>query len=432
MRTPTSWLKKMNVVQVSVDSLTPAKYNPRKIQPQDFAQIKRSLEEFGFVQPLVVNKATGREGIIIGGHQRFQAAKEIGMKEVPVYYVDIPEEEKEKELNIRLNRNQGEFDNEILKTFQEDMLLDIGFKPVELDDIYGAREVSDIEEDEIPEEPEIPRAKPGYIYTLGNHRLMCGDSTSPHDVRALIGEDQVDMVFTDPPYNVNYAGKGKHTSNVIANDDLSESDFDLFIYKVFENMHAVMKDGAVFYVCSGWSSYPVFNFNLIKNGFYRAGVIIWVKNQAPLGWQDYRYKHEWILVGKKKPARVKAVSILYGWKKGSHFFRDTRDEYDVWEVPKKKTKEYRHPTEKPVWLVEKAIANSTQRGALVADFFGGGGSTLVACERLSRKGYALEFDPKYVDVIIKRMCRITKQNEDEVYSQAVRVDGRSETESGDK
>lgn len=418
----------MNIVQVSVDTLTPAKYNPRKIQPQDFSQIKKSLEEFGFVQPLVVNNAPGREGIIIGGHQRFKAAKEMGMKEVPVLYVTIEDEDREKELNIRLNKNQGEFDVDILKTFGEDLLLDIGFKPIELDDIYGAREVSEKEEDEIPEEPEVPRSKPGYIYTLGQngHRLMCGDSTSPNDVRLLIGEEQMDMVFTDPPYNVNYSGKGKNTSNGIANDDLTEEQFDLFSYKVFQNMHAIMRDGAVFYVCSGWSSYPVFNFNLIKNGFYRAGVIIWVKNQAPLGWQDYRYKHEWILVGKKKAARVKAVSILYGWKKGSHFFRDTRDEYDVWEVPRRKTSEYRHPTEKPVWLVEKAIANSTNRGELVADLFGGGGSTMVGCERLNRKAFLMEYDAKYVDVIIKRMCRITGEKEDDIFRNAVRVGSSDE------
>jgi DNA modification methylase len=211
-----------------------------------------------------------------------------------------------------------------------------------------------------------------------------------------------DMLFTDPPYNVDYAGKGKDTSEGIKNDNLSEEEFGIFINKAFENMFEIMREGAVFYICSGWSSYPEFNKQLIAAGFYRAGVIIWVKNNASYGWNDYRYKHEWILVGKRKAVRIKAVSILYGWKRGTHFFRDTRDEYDVWEVPREHAGNYKHPTQKPVWLVEKALANSSERGWIVADLFGGAGCTLIACERLKRRAFVMEYDPKYVDVIIKR------------------------------
>lgn len=172
-------------------------------------------------------------------------------------------------------------------------------------------------------------------------------------------------------------------------------------------MVMVMKPGGVFYICSGWSSYPAFNTALIENGLYRAGVIIWVKNNASYGWNDFRYKHEWIIVGKKKREKVKAVSILYGWKKGSHYFRDTRDEYDVWEVPRKHSANYSHPTEKPIWLIEKALANSSERFSNILDICGGSGSTLIACERLSRKAYVMENDPHYVDVIIKRWEKYT-------------------------
>jgi DNA modification methylase len=217
------------------------------------------------------------------------------------------------------------------------------------------------------------------------------------------------MLFSDPPYNVDYAGTGENTSEGIANDNLSKEDFDKFINQSFANIYEALKVGAVFYVCSGWSSYPTFNEKLIENGFYRAGVIIWVKNNAAMGWNDFRYKHEWILVGKKKEYRVKAVSILYGWKKGSHYFRDTRDEYDVWEVPREHSKEYKHPTQKPVWLIEKALANSSERGGIVLDPFGGSGSTLIACERLKRKAFLMEYDPKYVDVIIERWEKFTNR-----------------------
>lgn len=411
----------MNVQDVEVGKLKKASYNPRKITPEDFEQIKKSIEEFGFVQPLVVNSAAGREGIIIGGHQRFEVAKKMGLETVPVFWVSIPDVEREKELNIRLNKNQAQWDFDMLKNdFGEELLLETGFKPFELDDIFGIKDGHDATEEEIiPEEPAVPRAKAGDLFTLGEHRLLCGDSTSPHDVRRLMGETQADMVFTDPPYNVNYAGKGENTSNGIANDNLTKEDFSIFAGKVFENMHAAMRAGAVFYVCSGWSSYPVFHEHLLQVGFYRAGVIIWVKNNASYGWNDFRYKHEWIVVGKKKAVRVKGVSILYGWKKGSHYFRDTRDEYDVWEVPRKNSAQYRHPTEKPVWLVEKALANSSQRGETILDLFGGSGSTLIACQRLSRKVLLMEYDPKYVDVIIKRYCNFTGVDEEAIYQSAV-------------
>ncbi len=243
---------------------------------------------------------------------------------------------------------------------------------------------------------------------------MCGDSTDRHHIATLFGEEKMEMVFTDPPYNVNYSGRGENTSNVIENDNLTVEIFQKFISKVFENMYAIMAPGAVYYICSGWSLFATFDTELIAQGFYRAGVIIWKKDVASMGWNDFRYKHEWILVGKKKETRIKAVPILYGWKDGSHFFRDTRDEVDVWEVPRKSAVDYKHPTEKPVWLIEKALANSSQRHGNVADLFGGSGSTLIACQRLNRKCFTMEYDPKYIDVIIARWERFTGQRAQKV------------------
>lgn len=388
----------------------PAPYNPRKATEKERQDLTQSLERFDLADPLVIN----RNNRLIGGHFRLNVLKERNIEEVDCR---IPSRElteaEERELNLRLNKNQGSFDLDALSNFDEEMLLDVGFSAQELDNIFDL-EIGKTDPNAIPELPKEPKAKLGHIYRLGEHRLMCGDSTNSEHVAALVRDSQgipapIHMVFTDPPYNVNYKGKGENTSDGIENDHMDPELFQEFVGKVFENMWKVMDPGAVFYICSGWSSYPTFNESLVKTGFYRAGVIIWKKDNASYGWNDYRYKHEWIAVGRKQAERVKAVSMIYGWKKGTHFFRSTRDEYDVWEVPRKHAGNYVHPTEKPVWLIEKALANSSVRHQNVLDLFGGSGSTLIACERLKRHAFLMEFDPKYVDVIITRWELFTGQ-----------------------
>nr|BDD45332.1 adenine methyltransferase [Elusimicrobiota bacterium] len=394
-------MKYYKIHTVKIANLKPSEYNPRRWNQKAICDLTTSIQKFGLVDPIIANSARNRRNIVVGGHFRLQIAKDLGFKEVPVVYVNIPDFNKEKELNIRLNKNSGEWDYDLLANFDEELLLDVGFEPAELDKVFEL-EISNKDPDAIPDVPKKPKAKLGDVYQLGDHRLMCGDSTDLAQVQKLLGKNKTDMLFTDPPYNVNYSGKGKNTSNGIKNDSLSKEEFDEFISKVFANMNELMNEGSVYYVCSGWSSYPVFYENLIKQGFYRAGVIIWVKDNAGMGWNDYRYKHEWILVGKKKKKKVLGVPILYGWKEGSHYFRDSRDECDVWEVPRKNLQDYKHPTEKPVWLIEKALVNSSKRYDKVLDLFGGSGSALIACERLSRQCFIMEYDTKYVDVIIKR------------------------------
>ena len=386
-----------------ITELVLADYNPRTATEKEKQDLTASIDHFSLADPIIIN----RNNRVIGGHFRINILKERGVQEVDVR---VPDRElgleEEKELNLRLNKNTGSWNPDILANFNEEMLFDVGFKAIELDDIFDL-EPSKTNPNTIPAAPVEAKAKQGQIYRLGEHRLMCGDSTKSEHVEALVRDSEgalepIHMVFTDPPYNVNYKGTGENTSNGIENDHMDPGLFQDFIAKVFENMWTVMVPGSVFYICSGWSSYPTFNESLIKAGFYRAGVIIWKKDNASMGWNDYRYKHEWIAVGRKKAERVKAVSMLYGWKKGTHFFRATRDEYDVWEVPRKHSANYLHPTEKPVWLIEKAIANSSERFQNVLDLFGGSGSTLIACERLKRRAYIMEFDPKYIDVIIAR------------------------------
>ena len=398
----------IQIVQVPVQDLKPSEYNPRMASEKEVKELTDSITKFGLVDPIIVNSAKSRKNIVIGGHFRLRVATEMGFTEMPVVYINIPELAREQELNLRLNFNSGSFDYDLLANFDEDMLIDVGFSPMEIDNIFEL-ETGQIPEDEVPPAREKTDKKMGTIWKLGEHRLMFGSGTDSAQVTKLMGDAQADMVFSDPPYNVNYSGKGKDTSEVIKNDNLSEEDFDDFIYKAFEALSIAMREGAVFYICSGWSSYPVFNMNLLKNGFYRDGVIIWVKNNASYGWNDFRYKHELICVGKKKRAKTKGVSILYGWKQGSHYFRDTRDEYDVWEVPREHSAKMVHPTQKPIYLISKALSDSTKRGENVLDPFGGSGSTVIACERLKRKCFTMEFDPVYCQVIINRWEQYTGQ-----------------------
>ena len=397
-------------VKVNPGILIPSEYNPRLANDKEYRDLVESIEKFGCVEPLIVNCAPERMNIVIGGHFRLKVCQDLRIPEIDVRYTNIPDLDSERELNLRLNKNLGRFDLEKLANFEEEMLMKAGWEPKELDMIF---DLADEEEDpDRPEEvntKEPPIAKLGDIYMLGDlHRLMCGDSTDPAQVKALMDGEQADMVFMDPPYNVNYHGIGKNTSEGIKNDNLSEDDFQAFISLAFTNTYEAMRPGAVYYICSGWTSYPLFDRQLRQEGFNRSGVIIWVKESAGLGQNDYRYQHEWIVVGKRKEQRVKGVNMLYGWKDGAHYFRDTRAETDVWEVPRKDKTRYIHPTEKPVWLVERAVMNSTTRYQAVLDLFAGSGSTVMACERLKRKCNAMEFDPKYVDAIISRWEHFTK------------------------
>jgi len=407
VRTPPSGIS-WKTERRKVTELMPAPYNPRHATEKEKQDLATSLERFDLADPLVINL----NNRVIGGHFRLNVLKERGVQEIDVRVPSrLLTEDEEMELNLRLNKNTGSWDFDSLANINEEMLMDVGFAASELDDIFDL-ELGKGDPNALPEAPAEPKAKLGQIYRLGEHRLMCGDSTDSGHVEALVRGSEgivspIHMVFTDPPYNVDYKGKGDKTSEGIANDCMDPALFQEFISKVFENMWKVMDPGAVFYICSGWSSYPTFNESLIKTGFYRAGVIIWKKDNASYGWNDYRYKHEWIAVGRKHTERVKAVSMLYGWKKGPHYFRSTRDEYDVWEVPRKHSANYIHPTEKPVWLIEKALANSSERYQNVLDLFGGSGSTLIACERLKRRAFLMEYDPKFVDTIITRWEQYT-------------------------
>jgi len=398
-------------VKVDPQILIPSEYNPRIASDKEYRDLVDSIEKFGCVEPIIVNCAPNRMNVIIGGHFRLKVIQDLKLPEVDVRYTHIEDPDDEQELNLRLNKNTGHWDMEKLANFEEEKLMGAGWEASELDMIFQLEEDQEEEgRQPVDREKTPPIAKLGDIYMLGDlHRLMCGDSTDPEQVKALMAGDLADMIFTDPPYNVNYHGIGEKTSEGIKNDDLTDEQFKDFISKAFTNIYEALRPGAVYYICSGWTSYPIFDHLLRQEGFQRSGVIIWVKESGGLGQNDYRYQHEWIVVGKRKDKRVKGVPMLYGWKDGDHYFRDTRCETDVWEVPRKDRSSYVHPTEKPVWLMERAIFNSTQRYQIVLDLFAGSGSTLIGCERLKRKCLAMEYDAKYVDEIISRWENMTKQ-----------------------
>lgn len=234
------------------------------------------------------------------------------------------------------------------------------------------------------------------------HYLLCEDSTKIENVEKLMNDKKADMVFTDPPYNVNYSGQGKLGG--ILSDNMSEKQFVDFTLEFIGRIKENLKTGGVFYLCSGWSSYPIFLYAIKSHGMEFANPIVWVKNNTSLGWNDYKYKYEMLLKGKviKKKKKVKkATPILYGWNKGKHYFIDTRFESDVWEIKRKASNKMVHPTQKPLELMVRAISNSSHRGEIVLDNFAGSGSTLISCEKIKRIFYGIELDTKFCDVIIK-------------------------------
>ena len=413
---------------MQIEDINPAKYNPRLgLQPGDseYEKIKRSIQEFGFVETLVWNKRTGS---LVGGHQRLKVLKELGYTEAKVSVVDLPEE-KEKALNLALNKIQGDWDyerlGELLKELEKDIDLALtGFDMEEIEDVFIRFEMpGEIIEDETPDPPKEPTAKLGDLWTLGRHRLLCGDATVAKDMERLMGGKVADMVLTDPPYNVDYTGKTKDALK-IKNDKMGDAVFQSFLADAFRCMNTALKSGGSFYVCHAESNGLEFRKALADTELMLKQAIIWVKNLFVMGRQDYQWMHE---------------PILYGWKEGAaHYFVDDRTQVTVIEDIKPNIKKMKkdemaklleeiysgklhttvlrvdrptvsslHPTMKPIKLLAKLIGNSSKKNEIILDPFGGSGSTLIACEQLNRVCYMMELDPKYCDVIIERWENFT-------------------------
>lgn len=385
----------MKIQDVAVNKLIPYAKNSRTHSAEQVAQIAASIKEFGFRNPILV------DGVgVIAGHGRLMAAQKLGLDQVPTIDCSDMSESQKKAYIIADNKlalNAG-WDTAMLTIEMQELedegfdLTLLGFDDKELNALLQPEVVEGLtDEDAVPDVPEEPKTKLGDIYILGNHRLMCGDSTSIDDAEKLMDGLLADLVFTDPPYNVDYSGRGANNLGTIKNDNMSDNDFEQFCRDIFTTYSAIMKPLACIYVCHPDSaSAPKIAFEkTFAEQFKKSSTIIWMKQSAGMGWQDYRAQHE---------------PILYGWKegKGSHFNAGDRTKTSIWKIGRDSQSSYVHPTQKPVCLPEEAILNSSKGSDCVVDLFGGSGSTLMACEKTGRVNRTMELDPKYCDVIVKR------------------------------
>lgn len=372
----------MEVKNVSIDSIKPYKNNPRDNEAGVDA-VANSIKEFNWQQPIVVDE----NNVIIVGHTRYLAAKKLGLKEVPVKVATGLTPEQVKAYRLADNKtgeltdwDMGLLDDELADIADIDMS-DFGFNLDLGDDEAKVQE--DVFDEEVPEEP---KSKLGQIYQLGRHRLMCGDSTKTEDVKKLVGGVQCDLLLTDPPYNVGYEGKQK-SKMTIKNDRQEDDEFYKFLFNAFSAAKDNLKQGSSFYIW--YASSEAANFNNAANnaGLSVREELIWEKNNLVMGRQDYQWKHE---------------PCLYGWVEGgSHSWYSDRKQTTVMHFDKPQRADL-HPTMKPVALFDYQIKNSTKSGDVVLDLFGGSGTTIMACEQDGRNACVMEYDPKYVDVIIKR------------------------------
>lgn len=418
----------MEIREIEISRLKRAEYNPRKeLTPEDpeYQQLKKSIVEFGYVVPVVVNS----DMTVIGGHQGLTVLEDLGYKKIECSVQNLNKTQ-EKALNLALNKINGIWDNDKLEKILAELKelefdMDItGFTPEELNDIFNdtleATE-DDFDVDKELEEITEPVTQLGDMWILGNHRLLCGDSTDKEAVEELMNNKEADMVLTDPPYNVDVENS---QGMKIKNDNMDNKIFREFLIKAFKNISETLKAGGAFYIWFASREHINFEKALNENKLKVRQELIWNKNMFVLGSQDYQWKHE---------------PCLYGWKDGAaHYFTDDRTQATVIEdkhqdfrklkkeelinilediyadktsttiiEENKPTISDLHPTMKPIKLLSRLIKNSSRINESVLDLFGGSGSTLIACEQLNRICYMMELDPKYCDVIVKRWETLT-------------------------
>ncbi|QHQ63830.1 ParB N-terminal domain-containing protein [Anaerocolumna sedimenticola] len=392
----------MQIEKKKTAELLPAEYNPRKdLKPGDpeYEKLKRSLEEFGYVEPIIWNKNTGR---IVGGHQRLKVLINMGITEVECVIIEM-DEEKEKALNIALNKISGDWDKDKLALLITDLQgadFDVsltGFDVGELDDLFSGINKSEAVEDNFELTKALEEAafvEKGDVWTVGRHRLVCGDATEAETVKNLMNDRKANLILTDPPYAVSFKSSSGLT---IMNDSMKSEEFYNFLLMSFTNMANSLEDGGSAYIFHADTEGLNFRKAFVDAGFHLSGVCIWAKNSFVMGRSPYQWKHE---------------PILYGWlKSGKHRWYAGRSESTIWSFDKPKKNE-NHPTSKPIDLLSYPIKNSCQVNGLVLDLFGGSGSTLIACEQTDRICYMMELDEKYASVILRRYVEFKKNCDD--------------------
>ena len=385
---------------VAVGKLIPYVNNARTHSPEQLTKLRSSLREFGFINPVIID----REFNVIAGHGRIAAAKEEGMEEVPCVFVDYLTEAQKKAYILADNRMalDAGWDEELLRIEIESLQgadFDVsltGFGEDELADLFAGDEEKDVKDDGFDLSAALEKAafvERGDIWTVGRHRLVCGDATSAEDVAALMDGKKANLIVTDPPYNVAFrSGSGLS----IQNDSMENGEFYTFLYNSFSQMAAHLEKGGAAYVFHADTEGLNFRKAFVDAGFHLAGVCIWVKNSLVLGRSDYQWQHE---------------PVLYGFlKNGKHPWYSDRKQTTIWNYDKPKRNK-NHPTSKPLDLLGYPIRNSSQENAIVLDTFGGSGSTMMACEQTNRICCMMELDEKYASVILRRYVEDTEDSE---------------------
>ncbi len=407
-------MDEMNIEFVDIERLNPAPYNPRAdLKPGDpeYEKLLRSVEEFGYVEPIIWNERTGN---IVGGHQRFKILRQLGYTQVQCVVLDI-DDSREKALNVALNKIGGEFDYMKLSGVLHDLINDgfdatlTGFDQDEQDKLFQetARQGGKITEDDFDADAEAaaietPLTRPGDVWLIGRHRLMCGDSTDIGAAAKLMDGARARMVFIDPPWNVDYGGAA-HPSwkqRSILNDKMSAEDFYGFLLAAFKAMSSVCEPGAMVYCVMSAQEWPTLHRAMTESGYHWSSTIIWCKDSHILSRKDYMTQYE---------------PIWYGWRDGAKGLCHLKDrkQSDVWQIDRPK-KSPEHPTMKPIALAARAIENSSRAGDIILDLFGGSGTTLMAAEQSDRAACLMELDPKYCDCIVKRYIQ-SRESDEGVY-----------------
>lgn len=379
--------KSVKLQEVAIELLKPYERNA-KIHPQNqIDKIVDSIREFGFITPCVIDSAYN----VIAGHGRIMASEQMGLKTVPCVFIEGLTEEQRRAYILADNRlgELGEWDMDLVFDELGD-LADMNFD-IEVTGFEMPEELPEIEEGEYEfATPEEPRAKLGDLWLLGEHRLICGDSTDVNVIDRLMGGQKADVVFTDPPWNVNYGADDNdshYKPRTILNDSMSTEDFKDFMSSAFASMNMASKDGAMTYVVMSPQEWGNLMIALFENGYHWSSTIIWAKDKFVMSRKDYHTQYE---------------PIWYGWKEGSRLHPlEDRTQSDLWKIPRP-IRSDEHPTMKPIELVARALVNSSGKGDNVLDLFGGSGTTLIASEETNRKCFMCELDPHYVDVIINR------------------------------
>lgn len=412
----------MLIQTLPLTQLNPAKYNPRKITDKAKKGLAKSIEDFGMLQPIIVNKAT--EGYtVVSGHQRLKVLTEQDCEEIECVIVELSLA-KEKKLNILMNSEtiSGSWDQDMLDAILEEFMSDDDYSDFNLGELESRTAIDKQTTDEdncdltLPAEPVT---KHGDVYQLGNHRLMCGDSTSVEDVSKLMDGKLADMIFTDPPYSVDYESKsgnsyskGKYKGEKIFNDNLSEVQAREFYKAVADRLFEFSKENATFYWWYATHKYAWNAEPIIESGWHISQTIIWVKTHFAfsLG-QLYHRTYEPCFVGWKKGMAQKKFTHPKLNNLSDVFnldYDEFLDVFDMWYQKRDNTNSYVHPTQKPISLAERALKRSSRRCELVLDLFGGSGSTMIACEQMGRVNHSMELDPKFCDVIVRRWVNYRK------------------------